>query len=77
MLCVRCTHIMKHVFINKSKMLVVGQKRKHVHKILREKALALKDIEKGLSNKKVAAKYSVPKIPYLNGSKIKTKSCHH
>ena len=34
-------------------MLVVRQKRKHVHKTLREKAQAL---EKGLSNKEVAGK---------------------
>ena len=32
----------------------------------------VKDVEKGLSNKEVAEKY-VPKIPYLHGSKIKTK----
>ena len=33
------------VFIYNGKMLVAGQKRKHVHKTLREKAQALKDIE--------------------------------
>ena len=32
-------------------MLVLGRKRKHAHKTLWEKAQALKDIEKGLSNK--------------------------
>ena len=59
-------------------MLVAGQKRKHIKKALREKVKALKDIsEKGLSNKEVAAKYNVPKTPYLHESKIKTKSCHH
>ena len=42
-------------------MLVVGQKRKHFHKTRREKAQALKDTEKESSNKKVSAKYNVPK----------------
>ena len=41
--------------------MVAGQKRKHVQKTLREKAQALKDIAKGLSNKEVAAKYDAPK----------------
>ena len=38
------------------KMLVAG-KRKYTHKTLREKS----DLEKGESNKDVAAKYNVPK----------------
>ena len=42
----------------KSKMLVMRQKHKHVHKTLRENAQAL---EKGLLNKEVAGKYNVPK----------------
>ena len=42
------------------KMLVAG-KRKYTHKTLREKFQALKDLEKGESNKDVAAKYNVPK----------------
>ena len=41
-------------------MLVAG-KRKYVHKALREKCQALQDLEKGLSNKDVVAKYGVPK----------------
>ena len=49
------------VYISKSKMLLAGQKRKHLPKTLRQKAQALKNIEKGLSNKEVAAKYNVPK----------------
>ena len=36
-------------------------KRKYTHKTLREKCQALKDLEKGESNKDVAAKYNVPK----------------
>ena len=40
-------------------MWVVGQKRKHVHKTPLEKAQGVKDIEKGLSKKEVAAKYNV------------------
>ena len=41
-------------------MLVAG-KRKYNHKSLREKCQALKDLEKGMSNKDVSAKYNVPK----------------
>ena len=41
-------------------MLVAGQKHKHIHKTQLEKAQALKEIERGLSNKEVAAKYNVP-----------------
>ena len=41
--------------------MVAGQRRKHVYKTLREKAQALRYIEKKLSNKEVAAKYNVPK----------------
>ena len=56
-------------------MLVAEQKHKRVDKSLREKAQALKVIEKGLSNKEVAEKNIMyQKIPYLHGSKIKTKS---
>ena len=42
-------------------MLVVGQKRKYVHKTETQKAQALKNIEKGLLNKEVAAKCNVSK----------------
>ena len=41
-------------------MLVAG-KLKYTHKTLREKCQALKDLEKGESNKDLAAKYNVPK----------------
>ena len=41
-------------------MFVAG-KQKYTHKTLREKCQALKDLEKGESNKDVAAKYNVPK----------------
>ena len=52
------TYYEAFVFINKSKMLVAVQKRKH--KTRREKAQTLKDIEKGLSDKEVVAEYNVP-----------------
>ena len=39
------------------KMLVTG-KRKHIHKTLREKCQALKNLENGESNNDVAAKYN-------------------
>ena len=42
------------------KMLAVG-KRKYTHKTLREICQALKNMEKGESNKDIAAKYNVPK----------------
>ena len=41
-------------------MLVAG-KRKYNYKTLREKCQALKDLEKGMSNKDVTAEYGVPK----------------
>ena len=54
-------------------MLVAGQKCKDVHKTLREKAQALKHIEKGLSNKEVVAKYNVPKNTISTWIKNKDK----
>ena len=52
-----------HYSTNKSSSLAdVGcKKRKYVHKTLREKCQSFKDLEKGLSNKDVTAKYGVPK----------------
>ena len=44
-MCALYTYYEALVFINKSKMLVAGQKRKPAHKTLQEK-----DIEKELSN---------------------------
>ena len=41
--------------------MLIAQKRKYVHKTLREKCQSLKGLEKGLSNKDLAAKYGVPK----------------
>lgn len=49
-------------------MLVVGQKRKHVHKTVRENTQALEDLEKRLSNKEVAAKY----VPKNISARVKT-----
>ena len=53
-------------------MLVAG-KRKYNHKSLREKCQALKDLEKGMSNKDVAAKYNVPKTTLSTWVKNKEK----
>ena len=39
---------------------LVEEKRNFTDKTLREKSQALKDLEKGESNKNVAAKYNVP-----------------
>ena len=39
---VRCTYYEAFVFISKRKMLIAGQKRKHIHKTLREKSQTLK-----------------------------------
>ena len=75
--CTLYTYYEAFVFIKKSKMLKTGQNCKHVQKTLGEKAEALNNIEKGLSNKEVAAKYNVPKISYVHWSKIKKKSCHN
>ena len=41
--------------------MLVAQKRKRGSYSLHEKAKALRDLEKGLSNKDVASKYGVPK----------------
>ena len=41
--------------------MLIAHRRKYVHKTLRGKCQSLKDLEKGLSNKDVAAKYGVPK----------------
>ena len=56
--------------------MLIAQKRKYVHKTLREKCQSLKDLEKGLSNKaakKVAAKYGVPKNTLSTSVKSKEK----
>ena len=41
--------------------MLVARKWKRNHKILRERCQALKELEKRISNKDVAAKYGVPK----------------
>ena len=53
-------------------MLVAG-KRKYTLKTLHEKCQALKDLEKGQSNKDVAAKYNVPRNTLLIWVKNKEK----
>ena len=54
------------------KILVTG-KRKCTHRTLREKCQAVKDLEKGESNKDVAAKYNVPKNTLSTWVKNKEK----
>ena len=46
--------------------MLVNGKRKYNLKTLREKCRALKDLEKGMSNKDIAAKYGVPKNTFSN-----------
>ena len=53
--------------------MLVAVKRKYTHKTLREKFQALKDLEKGESNKDVAAKYNVPKNTLSTWVKNKEK----
>ena len=53
--------------------MLIAQKRKYVHKTLRGKCQSLKDLEKGLSNKDVAAKYVVPKNTLSTSVKSKEK----
>ena len=57
----------RYAFYNydKSNMLEVGLKRKHVDKTLQKKAQALKDIEKRLLQKNIIYE----KIPYYMGQK--------
>ena len=54
------------------KILVTG-KRKCTHRTLHEKCQAVKDLEKGESNKNVAAKYNVPKNTLSTQVKNKEK----
>ena len=54
------------------KILVTGE-RKYINKTLRVKCKALKDLEKGESNKDVAANYNVPKITLSTWIKSKEK----
>ena len=55
-----CLFFLHIVVLFVLKMLVAG-KRKYTHKTLREKCQALKDLEKGESNRGVATEYNVPK----------------
>ena len=68
--CLFFLHVVVLLFV--LKMLVAG-KRKYTHKTLREKCQALKDLEKGESNKDVAAKYNVPKNTLSTWVKNKEK----
>ena len=54
--------------------MVVAGKRKYNHKTLREKqSQTLKDLEEGMSNKNVPAKYQVPKNTLSTSIKNKEK----
>ena len=55
----------------------MSDKQKLNVKNLKEKCKALKDLEKGLSNKKVAAKYGVPKNTVSSLVKNKSKLLLH
>ena len=57
--------------------MLIAQKRKYVHKTLWEKCQALKDLEKGLSNKDVAAKYGVPNSTLSNIKRQKLRPGDH
>ena len=61
------------VFVWFVKKMLVANKRKLVNKTLKEKCAALKDLEKGVSNKDVAAKYGVPKNTISTWAKSKDK----
>ena len=50
-----------HVVVVFVLTILVAAKQKYTHKTLREKCQPLKDLEKGESNKNVAAKYNVLK----------------
>ena len=67
-----CLFFLHVVVLFVRKMLVAG-KRKYTHKTLCEKFQALKDLEKGESNKDVAAKYNVPKNTLSTWVKNKEK----
>ena len=60
-------------FSHLSLKMLIAQKRNYVHKTLREKCQSLNDLEKGLSNKDVAAKYGVPKNTLSTWVKSKEK----
>ena len=53
--------------------MLIAQKRKYVYETLRKKCQSLNDLEKGLSNKDVAAKYGVPKNTLSTWVKSKEK----
>ena len=52
-------------------------KRKLQNKTVSQKYNALKDLEKGLSNKEVAAKYGVRRIPFQLDWKINKRFSQH
>ena len=67
-----CLFFLHVVVLLVLKMLVAG-KRKYTNKTLREKCQALKDLEKGETNRDVAAKYDVPKNTLSTWLKNKEK----
>ena len=68
-----CCHYSTNKSSSLSLKMSIAQKRKYVHKTLREIWQSLKDLEKGLSNKDVAAKYGVSKNTLSNWVKSKEK----
>ena len=62
-----------HVVVLFVLKMLVARRRKYTHKKLREKCQALKDLEKGESNKDVAVKYNVPINTLSNWVKNKEK----
>ena len=68
-----CCHYSTNKSSSLSLKMLIAQKRKYVHKTLREKCQSLKDLEKGMSNKDVAAKYGVPKNTLSTWVKSKEK----
>ena len=59
--CVFSCLFFLHVVVSFVLKMLVAVKQKYTHKTLHEKCQVLKDLEKGESNKDVAAKCNVPK----------------
>ena len=71
--CVFFCLLFLHVVVLFVLKILVTRKRKYTHKTFREKCQALKDLEKGESNKDVATKYKVPKNTLSTWVKNKEK----
>ena len=71
--CVFFCLLFLHVVVLFVLKILVTRKRKYTYKTFREKCQALKDLEKGESNKDVATKYKVPKNTLSTWVKNKEK----